>query len=81
MTGTGITIGTLNLATDVKESLLQEMNFLNREGVHVEFAEKQTDKFYFLDCSVIEDDSHIKVAQEKILRYYLANIITDLLMK
>lgn len=76
----GITISTLNLANEVKESLLQEMNFLNREGVHVEYAEMHTDKFYFLDCSVNEDDSHIKIAQEKILRYYLANIITDLLM-
>jgi putative sporulation protein YtxC len=76
----GITISTLNLATEVKESLLQEMNFLNREGVHVEFAEMYSDKFYFLDCSVNEDDSNIKIAQEKILRYYLANIITDLLM-
>jgi putative sporulation protein YtxC len=76
----GITISTLNLANDVKESLLQEINFLNREGVHVEFTEKNTDKFYFLDVNVNEDDLHVKTAQEKILRYYLANIITDLLM-
>ncbi|HBE76929.1 MAG TPA: hypothetical protein DDW65_03990 [Firmicutes bacterium] len=76
----GITISTLNLANEVKESLLQEINFLNREGVHVEFTEMHTAKFYFLDCSIHEEDSHIQIAQEKILRYYLANIITDLLM-
>jgi putative sporulation protein YtxC len=76
----GITISTLNLANEVEESLLQEMNFLNREGVHVEFTEMYTAKFYFLGCSIHEEDSHIQIAQEKILRYYLANIITDLLM-
>ncbi len=76
----GITISTLNLSNEVKESLLQEVNFLSREGVPVEYAEMHIDKFYFLDCSIKEDDSHIKTAQEKILRFYLANIITDLLM-
>ncbi|HBF38929.1 MAG TPA: hypothetical protein DDW50_16625 [Firmicutes bacterium] len=76
----GITISTLNLSNEVKESLLQEMNFLNREGVPVEYAEMHIDKFYFLDCSLKEDDSHFNADQEKILRFYLANIITDLLM-
>ncbi len=75
-----ITISTLNLAKEVKNSLIKEIHFLNREGVNVRFAEKETDKFYFLDCTVDEEDSGIQTAHEKIFKYYLANIITDLLM-
>lgn len=76
----GITISTLNLATEVRENLLKEMNFLCREGVSIKFTEKQTDKFYFLDCVISEEDAAIRSAHEKLLKYYLTNIITDLLM-
>jgi putative sporulation protein YtxC len=76
-----ITISTLNSEMDVKENLVQELNFLNREGIQVNFVEQEAGKIISWDCSVAEDkDQDIKTAHEQILRYYLANIITDLLM-
>lgn len=77
----GITISTLNLATDIKENLRREVHFLSREGINIKLTEKEDGKFFFLDCTVAEEkDQAIKLAHEKILRYYLGNIITDLLM-
>jgi putative sporulation protein YtxC len=76
-----ITISTLNEDTEVKENLIQEINFLNREGIQVRLSEQESGKIIFWDCSVAEEkDQDIKAAHEQILRYYLANIITDLLM-
>lgn len=76
-----VTISTLNIDTKIKENLLQEINFLNREGISVKFAEKTAGKFFFIDCSIVEDqDLNITNAHEKILRYYLAYIITDLIL-
>jgi putative sporulation protein YtxC len=76
-----VTISTLNLDTKVKDNLVQEINFLNREGISIKFIEKNIGKFFFLDCSIAEEkDQNIKAAHEKIFRYYLAYIITDLLM-
>lgn len=77
----GLTISTLNLDTEIKENLLREVDFLNREGIDVHLTEKISGKFFFLDCSISDDnDQSIKITHEKILRSYLANIITDLLM-
>lgn len=76
-----ITISTLNSEMDVKENLVQELNFLNREGIRVNLVEQESGKIISWDCSVAENgDQDISAAHEQILRYYLANIITDLLM-
>lgn len=76
-----ITISTLNAEMDIKENLIQELNFLNREGIRVTLVEQESGKIISWDCSVAENgDQDIKAAHEQILRYYLANIITDLLM-
>lgn len=76
-----ITISTLNSEFEVKKNLIQEINFLNREGIKVQLLEEESGKIIFMDCSVAEEkDQEIIAAHEQILRYYLANIITDLLM-
>ena len=75
------TISTLNVNPGIRENLLQEISFLSREGIKVKLAEEASGKFLFLNCSVSDDQDHENVkAHEKILRYYLAYIITDLLM-
>ena len=77
----GFTISTLNLDTEIKENIIREVDFLNREGIDVHLTEQLYGKFFFLDCSLDEaKDQTVKVSHEKILRSYLANIITDLLM-
>jgi putative sporulation protein YtxC len=76
-----ITISTLNSEMEVKENLVQELNFLNREGIQVKLVEQESGKIISWDCSVTESgDQDIRAAHEQILRYYLANIITELLM-
>lgn len=77
---TGITISTLNLDPEVMGNLLKEINFLKREGIKVEYNEKVDGKYLFLDCAVSETDEAVCASHEKIFRYYLASIITDLLM-
>lgn len=77
---TGITISTLNLDSEVRGNLLKEINFLKREGIKVEYQEKVDGKYFFLDCAVVETDEVIRASHQKIFRYYLASIITDLLM-
>ncbi len=76
----GITISTLNLDPEVRGNLLKEINFLKREGIKVEYNEKADGKYLFLDCAISETDEAIGASHEKIFRYYLASIITDLLM-
>lgn len=76
----GITISTLNLDPEVRENLLKEINFLKREGIKVEYNEKAYGKYFFLECAVSETDETVSTSHEKIFRYYLASIITDLLM-
>jgi putative sporulation protein YtxC len=76
----GITISALNLDPEVRENLLKEINFLKREGVKVEYNEKACGKYFFLECAVSETDQAVVASHEKIFRYYLASIITDLLM-
>ncbi|MCL6589189.1 MAG: putative sporulation protein YtxC [Firmicutes bacterium] len=76
-----ITISTLNLDTEIIDYLIKEINFLNREGINIQLTQKAAGEICFLGCSVLEDkDLAVKTAHEKILRRYLANIITDLLM-
>lgn len=77
---TEITISTLNLDSEVRGNLLKEINFLKREGIKVEYQEKVDGKYFFLDCAVVETDEVIGASHQKIFRYYLASIITDLLM-
>ncbi len=76
----GITISTLNLDPEIRGNLLKEINFLKREGIKVEYSEKVGGKYFFLDCEVSEKDEAVSASHEKIFRYYLASIITDLLM-
>ncbi len=76
----GITISTLNIDPEVRGNLLKEINFLKREGINVEYDEKVEGKYLFLDCAVSETDEVVRVSHDKIFRYYLASIITDLLM-
>lgn len=76
----GITISALNNDPEVRGSLLKEIDFLKREGIKVEYDEKIDGKYLFLDCAVSETDEVIRVSHEKIFRYYIASIITDLLM-
>jgi putative sporulation protein YtxC len=73
-------IGTLNNEPELKENLFKEIKFLNREGIHVNISEKTVGKTLFINCSVADPDTEIQNAHEKILRFYLSNIITDLLM-
>lgn len=75
-----ITISTLNIDNEIRDNLCQEINFLNREGLHVKLTETLAGKFLFLNCSLIEKDPEGRNDHEKILRNYLASIITDLLM-
>ena len=76
----GITISTLNLDPEVRGNLLKEINFLKREGIKVEYNEKAYGKYFFVECAVSETDEIVGASHEKIFRYYLASIITDLLM-
>lgn len=76
----GITISALNIDPEVRGNLLKEINFLKREGIKLEYNEKIDGKYIFLDCAVSETDEAVRVSHEKIFRYYLASIITDLLM-
>lgn len=76
----GITISTLNFDPEVRGNLLKEINFLKREGIKVEYNEKSYGKYLFLECAVSETDATVGASHEKIFRYYLASIITDLLM-
>lgn len=63
------------------EHLIQELDFLNREGINIQLTQKAAGELCFLGCSVSEDkDVAVKAAHEKTVRCYLANIITDLLM-
>lgn len=76
-----ITVSALSADSETKDNLLHELNFLSREGIHVKFAEKTFGKFFFLNCFIDEEkDQTVIEAHEKILRYYLANIVTDLLL-
>lgn len=75
-----ITISTLNTDPEIRNNLLKEVDFLQREGINVELTELVSGKFLFLQYAVSEQQPDLKEAHEKILRYYLANILTDLLM-
>lgn len=76
-----LTISTLNNEPEIRNNLFKEINFLSREGIKVNLEERLAGRFFFLNCSVDEDDSEeIQHSHEKILRYYLSNVITDVLM-
>ncbi|HOJ77641.1 MAG TPA: putative sporulation protein YtxC [Bacillota bacterium] len=76
-----LTITTLKEQQEVKENLFQELNFLSREGINVNLQEQVAGKYLFLNCSIDENSSEeSKESHEKILRYYLSNVITDCLM-
>jgi len=77
---TTFTLSTLDHVSTTRDSLLQELNYLNREGLKVKITEDATGKFRFLNCTLVEADQGLRSTHEKILRYYLSNIITDLLM-
>ncbi len=75
-----ITISTLNVNPEIRSNLLKEVDFLQREGINVQLTESNAGKFLFLEYAVQAKEPDLKDAHEKILRYYLANILTDLLM-
>lgn len=77
---TEITISTLNTDSEIRDNLFQEINFLNREGLQVELTETLAGRFLFLNCVLVDKDDAHHLAQEKIMRSYLATIITDMLM-
>lgn len=73
-------IGTLKNEPELKELLFKEIKFLNREGIKISLSEKILGKTSFIKCSIDEENTEIRSAHEKVLRFYLANIITDFLM-
>ncbi len=75
-----ITISTLNSDPEIRNNLLKEVDFLHREGINVQLTEVNSGKYIFLNYAIQENQPDLKEAHEKILRYYLANILTDLLM-
>jgi putative sporulation protein YtxC len=77
---TMFTIGALKNEPELKELLLKEIKFLSREGIKVSLSEKQVGKTPFINCTIEADNDDIQISHEKVLRFYLANIITDFLM-
>lgn len=74
------TISTLNYEPELRENLLNELNYLGREGVKINLSEKTSGKILFLNCAMEEAGEDNKGFTEKIFRNYLANMITDLMM-
>ena len=73
-------IGTLKNEPELKELLFKEIKFLNREGIKIQLSEKTLGKTAFINCSIEEENAELRSAHEKVLRFYLSNIITDFLM-
>lgn len=73
-------IGTLKNEPELKEILYKEIKFLNREGINIHLSEKMLGKTAFIHCFVEEENPETRKAHEKVLRFYLSNIITDFLM-
>jgi putative sporulation protein YtxC len=73
-------IGALKNEPELKEILLKEIKFLSREGIKLTLSEKLLGKTPFINCTVVEDDDEMQNSHEKILQFYLANVITDFLM-
>jgi putative sporulation protein YtxC len=73
-------IGALKNEPELKDILLKEIKFLDREGIKLNLSEKLLGKTPFINCAIDEENDDVRDSHEKILRFYLANVITDFLM-
>lgn len=59
-----ITISTLNVDPEIRNNLLKEVDFLQREGINVQLTEVNNGKFLFLEYAILENEPELKDAHE-----------------
>jgi len=73
-------IGTSQPMTAVRADLEHEMGLLHRQGLAVHMLEEKRGVYSFVDCQFEQDTAGDRENQARILRYYVANVITDLIL-
>ena len=73
-------IGTAQPLTGVRADLEHEMGLLHRQGLAVQLLEEHRGVYSFLDCHFEDMTAGDQENQTRILRYYVANVITDLIL-
>lgn len=75
-----ISIGTAQPLTAVRADLAHEMDLLNRQGLAVQYLEENRGVYSFVDCRLEQLPGGDQSGQARVLRYYLANVITDVIL-
>ena len=73
-------IGTAQPMAAVRADLEHEMDLLHRQGLTVRLLKKDRGVYSFIDCQFDQEAAGDRENQARILRYYIANIITDLIL-
>lgn len=73
-------IGTAQPLTGVRTDLEHEMSLLHSQGLAVQLLEEHRGVYSFLDCHFEDKRAGDQENQARILRYYVANVITDLIL-
>jgi len=73
-------IGTAQPTAAVRADLASEMDQLHRQGLAFKLYEENLGVYSFVDCQFDQDMSCDRENQARILRYYIGNVITDLLL-
>lgn len=73
-------IGTAQPMASVRADLEHEIGILHQQGLAVQVLEENRGVFSFVDCQFDQAQSGDDANQARILRYYLANVITDLIL-
>ena len=73
-------IGTAQPMSAVRADLEHELDLLHRQGLAVQLMEENRGVYSFVDCQFDQEFTDDRENQTRILRYYLANVITDLIL-
>ncbi|MCL6557328.1 MAG: putative sporulation protein YtxC [Firmicutes bacterium] len=75
-----ISIGTAQSSSAVRADLRHELGLLHGQGLAIRLLEADRGLYSFLDCQFEEAAAGNREGQGRLLRYYVANVITDLIL-
>ncbi|MGQ9779215.1 MAG: sporulation protein YtxC [Bacillota bacterium] len=75
-----ISIGTVRSAAGIRADLTQEMESLHGHGLSLRFNQSDRGIYSLLHCHLEEVGGEDGEGRNRVLRYYLANTITDLIL-
>ncbi len=75
-----ISIGSTRPGAALRADLEQEIGLLNRQGLGVHLLAEDCGTYSFVDCQFDAEEGIDRENQGRVLRYYVANVITDLIL-